>query len=60
MFTIQYIRAMRLFQDEPKWEALVRSEEIERSEAREEYIRTRGQSEHIGTAPTHAESVTDA
>lgn len=30
---------MRLFKDQPKWEALPRSEEVERSEAREEYER---------------------
>jgi len=40
--TDNYIKATRLFQDEPKWEALPRSEKTEANPHRHNYISARG------------------
>ena len=37
----QYIKAMRLFKDEPKWTPLNRGNETDANEHRETYLRTR-------------------
>ena len=37
----QYIKAMRLFQTEPKWAALNRSDETEKNPVRMDYVRMR-------------------
>lgn len=39
---MQYIKATRLFQDEPKWEALPRSEKTDANLHRQSYITARG------------------
>ncbi|KAL8670946.1 MAG: hypothetical protein Q9168_004529 [Polycauliona sp. 1 TL-2023] len=36
-----YIKAMRLFKDQPKWAALYRSEETDKSEVRKAYLSAR-------------------
>ena len=35
---VQYIQAMRLFKDEPKWTPLNRSDELESNEHRKAYV----------------------
>lgn len=37
-----YVKAMRLFMDEPKWEAKGRTDEIENGEARRGYLEMLG------------------
>ena len=41
---LQYIKAMRLFKEEPKWTPLDRGPQIDENPYRKEYVRTRGQS----------------
>ena len=40
----QYIKAMRLFKEEPKWTPLNRDARVDENPYRKEYVRTRGQS----------------
>lgn len=38
---MQYIKAMRLFQNQPKWTALYRGEESEKNDVRKAYLAAR-------------------
>lgn len=38
VFLKQYIQAMRLFKDEPKWTPLNRSEDLDANEHRQTYV----------------------
>lgn len=38
---LQYTKAMRLFQDEPRWTPLNRGEETDQNKYRQEYLKTR-------------------
>ena len=38
---LQYIKAMRLFKDEPKWTPLNRGQETEENEFRKQYVEMR-------------------
>ena len=40
-WSIQYIKAMRLFKDQPKWTPLNRDESLEENEIRKSYVQQR-------------------
>jgi 1,2-dihydroxy-3-keto-5-methylthiopentene dioxygenase len=47
---VQYIKAMRLFKDAPKWTPLNRGEETEVNDFRKEYVQSREKGFADGTA----------
>ena len=46
----QFIKAMRLFKDEPKWTPLNRGPEVDENPIRKEYVQARGQALRAGGA----------